>query len=705
MSDTGRYKKRLSLKFTVGFLILGFFVIASGCVVGYVKYTDVIEKMYNDEAYHIAYTVRESLDGDWIEEAAADIRAADGDEISQVSRQIQDDEEYRRIVALIDMVRMQMGANYIYIADQTDKSGNVVSTLTYIADADNPADDMEPFRPGDRSTMNESFLEDSKYIYETGKRSDNYFYSHSDFGYNTSAIVPVENSDGEVVAIIGVELAMKTLEAERREYVTHVIFLGALLTAIVIVIFLTYLRHAVIRPIQLVTDEVDAFVHNETEVSEKLLRISTGDEIEQMAKSVRQMEIDINSYIDKLTSVTAERERIGAELDIAAKIQTDMLPSIFPAFPDREEFDLYASMVTAKEVGGDFYDFFMVDDDHLAMVIADVSGKGVPAALFMVVSKTLLKNYAQSGLSAQEVLETVNNRLYENNRADMFVTAWIGILQISTGRMDCANAGHEYPAICRRGGRYERLKDRHGFVLAGMENIPQHGYEIELKPGDKLFLYTDGVPEATGPNGEMFGPVRMLDALNAAVKMDPKNTLMTVKRRIDRFTEDCPQFDDITMMCLQYRGAEGMGDAAHCAESARLHDSMTLAATDENIPKVTEFAEMKMQTAGVPVRTQMQINIAIDELFSNIAHYAYPQETGEATVDIDIDSARRAVELTFRDRGIPYDPLAKEDPDVTGSVEEREIGGVGIFIVRQSMDEVSYEYEDGQNILRIRKMF
>ncbi|WP_428260158.1 ATP-binding SpoIIE family protein phosphatase [Gallibacter sp. Marseille-QA0791] len=695
MSDTGRYKKRLSLKFTVGFLILGFFVIASGCVVGYVKYTDVIEKMYNDEAYHIAYTVRESLDGDWIEKAAADIRTADDDDLLQISRQIQDDEEYRRIVALIDMVRMQMGANYIYIADQTDKSGNVVSTLTYIADADNPADDMEPFRPGDRSAMNESFLEDSQYIYETGKRSDNYFYSHSDFGYNTSAIVPVENSDGEAVAIIGVELAMKTLEDERREYVTHVIFLGALLTAIVIVIFLAYLRHAVIRPIQLVTDEVDAFVHNETEVSEKLLQISTGDEIEQMAKSVRQMEIDINSYIDKLTSVTAERERIGAELDIAAKIQTDMLPSIFPAFPDREEFDLYASMVTAKEVGGDFYDFFMVDDDHLTMVIADVSGKGVPAALFMVVSKTLLKNYAQSGLSAQEVLETVNDRLYENNRADMFVTAWIGILQISTGKMDCANAGHEYPAICRRSGRYERLKDRHGFVLAGMENIPQHGYEILLEPGDRLFLYTDGVPEATGPNEEMFGPARMLDALNAAVNMDPKDTILTVKRRIDRFTEDCPQFDDITMMCLQYRGAE----------SARLHDSITLAAIDENIPKVTEFAEMKMQAADVPVRTQMQINIAIDELFSNIAHYAYPQETGEAAVDIDIDGAQRAVELTFRDRGIPYDPLAKEAPDVTGSAEEREIGGVGIFIVKQSMDEMFYEYRDGQNILRIRKKF
>lgn len=698
MSEARRYKKRLSLKFTVGFLILGFFVIASGCVVGYVKYTDVIEKMYNDEAYHIAYTVRESLDGDWIEGAAADIRAADDDELSQISRQIQEDGEYQRIRSLLDMVREQMGANYIYIADQTDGRGKVISTLTYLVDADNPDDDMEPFQPGDKSPMNESFLEDSRYIYETGSRSDNYFYSHSDFGYNTSAIVPVENSAGEIVAIVGVELAMKTLEAARTEYVIYVILLGALLTAIVITAFLVYLRRAVIRPIQLVTEEADAFVHNETEVSERLLQISTGDEIEQMAGSVRQMEIDINRYISELTAVTAERERIGAELNIAAKIQTDMLPSIFPPFPEREEFDLYASMTPAKEVGGDFYDFFMIDEDRLAMVIADVSGKGVPAALFMVISKTLLKNYAQSGLSAREVLETVNDKLCENNHADMFVTAWIGILRISTGEMDCANAGHEYPVIRRGNGEYGLLKDKHGFVLAGMENIRQHGYEICLEPGDSLFLYTDGVPEAMGPGEELFGTARMLEALNMAAEESPRETLAVVKKEIEQFTEDCPQFDDITMMCFHYKGAEDSAEKD-------IRASITLPAADESIPRVTELAEEKMQAAGIPRKVQMQMDIAIDELFSNIAHYAYPQETGEATVDIDIDGERRVVELTFRDQGIPYDPLAKTDPDVTSPAEDREAGGVGIFIVKQSMDEMFYEYRDGQNILRIRKKF
>lgn len=702
MNETGRYKKRLSLKFTVGFLILGFFVIASGCITGYVKYTDVIEKMYNDEAYHIGYTVRESLNGDRIEDFVEQLRAAEEEELSQVSQQIQEDEEYQRIRNLLNMVRKQMNANYIYIADQKDQNGNVVSTLTYVVDADNPDDNMEPFQPGDKSSMNKSFLEDSRYIYETGNRSDNYFYSHSDFGYNTSAIVPIENSKGEVVAIIGVELAMKTLQVERIEYVLYVIILGTLLTAIVIVIFIIYLRHAVIKPIQLVTEEMDAFVYNETEVSEKLLQISTGDEIEQMARSVRQMEIDINRYIDELTTVTAEKERIGVELSIAAKIQTDMLPSIFPPFPERKEFDLYASMVTAKEVGGDFYDFFMVDEDRLALVIADVSGKGVPAALFMVISKTLLKNYAQNGLSPQEVLETVNNKLYENNHADMFVTAWIGILQISTGKMDCANAGHEYPAIYRKSGEYELLKDKHGFVLAGMENIRQHGYEIQLEPGDKLFLYTDGVPEATGPQEELFGTLRMLNALNKAAEKIPQETILAVKGEIDQFVGDCPQFDDLTMMCLQYRGTAA--DMGHDSVQD-MQASITLPAVDENISKITEFVEQKMEAADVPKKVQLQINIAIDELFSNIAHYAYSSDIGNVTVDVHIDRSSRKVELTFHDCGVPYDPLAKEDPDVTGTAEEREIGGVGIYIVKQSMDDMFYEYRNGQNILRIQKMF
>lgn len=243
-----------------------------------------------------------------------------------------------------------------------------------------------------------------------------------------------------------------------------------------------------------------------------------------------------------------------AELSVAANIQQSMLPCIFPAFPERAEFDIYATMTPAKEVGGDFYDFFLVDEDHLAMVMADVSGKGVPAALFMMISKTLIKNAAQSGLSPKEALEKVNDQLCENNEAGLFVTVWLGILEISTGKMKCVNAGHEYPAIKRRGESFSLLQDRHGFVLAGMEGAKYREYELELAGGDSLFVYTDGVAEATNANQELYGTARMVEALNRKKDISCKELLGLIHQDVDAFVGEASQFDDITMLCLEYKG-------------------------------------------------------------------------------------------------------------------------------------------------------
>ena len=243
------------------------------------------------------------------------------------------------------------------------------------------------------------------------------------------------------------------------------------------------------------------------------------------------------------------------ELNMATEIQASMLPSNFPAFPEREEFDLYASMDPAKEVGGDFYDFFLIDDDHLGVVIADVSGKGVPAALFMMISKTVVQNFAMLGIGAAEVLKRANDALCAQNKMEMFVTTWIGILELSTGKMTCASAGHEYPAICR-GGKFELFKDKHGFVLGGMEGARYRDYELQLEPGDKIFVYTDGVPEATSANTELFGTDRMLDALNSAPGASPKETLRVVRAAVDEFVGAAPQFDDLTMLCVEYRGRQ-----------------------------------------------------------------------------------------------------------------------------------------------------
>ncbi len=248
-----------------------------------------------------------------------------------------------------------------------------------------------------------------------------------------------------------------------------------------------------------------------------------------------------------------QKERIGAELHVATQIQASMLPCIFPAFPQYEEFDIYASMNPAREVGGDFYDFFLVDQDHLALVIADVSGKGVPAALFMMITKTLLKNAAQSGFSPGEAMESLNNQLLENNEAEMFVTVWLGIYEISTGKLTAANAGHEYPALKRAGGRFELYKDKHGFVMAGMEDVVYREYTLKLHAGDMLFVYTDGVAEATDKNDELYGTERMVAALNRTPDADARALCEAVREDINRFVGDAEQFDDITMLALRIR--------------------------------------------------------------------------------------------------------------------------------------------------------
>ena len=391
------------------------------------------------------------------------------------------------------------------------------------------------------------------------------------------------------------------------------------------------------------------------------------------------------SLLEKQAADSAARQRIETELNVATQIQADMLPRIFPAFPERREFDIYASMTPAKEVGGDFYDFFLVDEDHLAMVIADVSGKGVPAALFMVIAKTLLKNAVQMGSSPRQALEKVNNQLCENNEAEMFVTVWLGVYEISTGHLTAANAGHEYPAIRRAGGRFELFKEPHGFVLAGMENARYREYELEIGVGDTLFLYTDGVTEATDGANTLYGTDRMLAALNRNCQLDPERLLHEVKADLDGFVGAAPQFDDITMLSLQRK-------------SASVRRSLQAAPELESIPKVCQFLEQTLEEQGAPIKAIVQVNIAADEIFSNIARYS-----GAAVAQVDCEiMAGRAV-IRFVDDGQPYDPTGQPEPDITLPVEEREIGGLGILMVRRTMDEVSYEYEAGRNVLTIEK--
>ena len=250
-------------------------------------------------------------------------------------------------------------------------------------------------------------------------------------------------------------------------------------------------------------------------------------------------------------ALALEKERIGAELSLAARIQHSELPK---EFPERKEFDLFASMTPAKEVGGDFYDFFMIDDDHLGLVIADVSGKGVPAALFMMLSSNLIRNAAAGETSPASILQKVNGQICARNPEEMFVTVWLGILEISTGRLTAANAGHEYPILKRAGESFELFRDRHGLVVGAMDGVRYREYEILMEPGAKLFVYTDGLAEAVNGETEQFGAERAIAALRGREDGSPKELLGAVNAAVAAFVGDAPQFDDLTMMCVEYRG-------------------------------------------------------------------------------------------------------------------------------------------------------
>lgn len=290
-----------------------------------------------------------------------------------------------------------------------------------------------------------------------------------------------------------------------------------------------------------------------------VIELKTGDEIERLGESVNEMARKLKGYIDNLQRVTAEKERIGAELNVATKIQASMLPCIFPPFPNRREFDIYASMQPAKEVGGDFYDFFFVSDAVLAVVIADVSGKGVPAALFMVIAKTLIKNNAQAGKTPSAAFESVNAMLCENNDAGMFVTAFMGYLDIPTGKFTYVNAGHT-PPILRAGGRADYVAVKPGFVLAGIDDTKFRQNEITLRPGDELFLYTDGITEAMNNEKTLYGAKRLIETVSAADGDAPRETARAVKQAIDKFAEGAEQADDITMLAIRYHGPSGRRD-------------------------------------------------------------------------------------------------------------------------------------------------
>ena len=356
--------------------------------------------------------------------------------------------------------------------------------------------------------------------------------------------------------IIGMTYDLSNIENEIRNVTVNNTLASVTGQLILSLICLFMVYRLIISPLKSVQENIRDY--RETKDSETVIanlkEINSKNEIGDLKNDVIELAEEIDDYVDKIESISAEKHRIESELDMAKRIQLSMMPSVFPPYPDRNEFEIYASVEPAREVGGDFYDFFLIDKDHLCMVMADVSGKGVPAALFMMGSKIVIKNSAMLMNSPAKILTRANESICENNEQDMFLTVWLGILELSTGKLVAANAGHEYPALMRAGEKFEIIKSKHGFVIGGFEDAIYMDYELQLEPGDKLFLYTDGLPEATNGDNEMLGIDGMLDALNENCESHTEVILNGVKNAVDGFVKEAEQFDDLTMMCIEYKG-------------------------------------------------------------------------------------------------------------------------------------------------------
>ena len=389
-------------------------------------------------------------------------------------------------------------------------------------------------------------------LYAQGLGTETPLVTDNSFGYNYTSVSPVLDESGQAIAEIQYILDMRDVRGYLNSFLLTMLLISAGVIATALVCYILLVRKVVTNPI----GKLAKFTKNITATKQfhgQTIDIHTGDEIEDLGNSFNYMLKALEHYVDDLSRITAEKERIGAELDVATHIQSSMLPCIFPAFPDRPEIDIYATMNPAKEVGGDFYDFFMVDERHLAIVMADVSGKGVPAALFMVIGKTLIKDHTRPGISLGEVFSEVNDLLCESNSEEMFITAFEGVLDLVTGEFCYVNAGHEPPFLSRAGGPYEPHPIRPGFVLAGMEGMRFQGGVLQLFPGDRIFQYTDGVTEATDRNNQLYGMERLEKVLCEHAESSPAELLSAVKADIDAFVGDAPQFDDITMLCLEYK--------------------------------------------------------------------------------------------------------------------------------------------------------
>ena len=673
----------LTKKVLTGVILSGLVLFIVLSIAGQVTFTKHFRENYDDHLRSIAIAAQECLDSD---------------NFKQYLNTKERTASYERVKSILDGFVRNFDLNMIYVSVP---EGPDYTKITYIYNPVNPKSRFHEFPLGyqeiyiqkDYNTSAKAVMEEGKIIVRHTLKTRS--------GSHITSMSPVYDSNGNIIAVLGAQKSIQEFVSSVRQYLAIISTVCLIFTLCFITIFTYLFNRGIIKPIIIVTKESDRFSSLWKDPAENLLNINNRDELGILAHSFYQMEKDMCTYIEDLKNVTAEKERISTELNVATKIQSDMLPKGYPAIPERTDFDLYATMEPAKEVGGDLYDYILLDQDHLLLIVGDVSGKGVPAALFMVVAKTLLDSHAIQKLSPQEIFSVTNNQLSGNNESGMFVTCWLGILEFSTGELKYVNAGHPAPVLFHD-GEYKFLDTKPNFVLGGMEGLPYKEHTVHLDKGDRLFVYSDGVTEATNAQEQLFGDQNLLYALKNTKNLNSRDVIKEVRNQIDGFVKEAEQFDDITMLNFIWHKEESTLNPGS-TDSEELSTTVSVPASEANLIAVNNFINSHLEPYDIPVGLQTKIELVVEELFVNIAKYAYKDNTGTVQIDCHVSQNPNVLHLTFKDSGIPFNPLAKEDPDVTLSAEDREIGGLGIFLTKKYMDTIDYQYENKMNVLTLTK--
>ena len=534
-----KLRSNMALNTTVAIVILLSIFGAIVCASGVLEFTKAFDRENSNTTYHMADTAASLVNGDHIEEYLA------GEE----------EEEYNRTKRILDGYCRRMSVSLVYViaVDQSDY-GRFVSVFNAVENSVDNTNYTEWELGNKRDTTNAEYAEKYRLLYtkespyEVVYRLNPGKHLHP----HITTMVPIKNSEDVVTALLCIQRPIHELESAISRFVVRTVIIMLILALLASRLAAYYMRELIVKPIKKVSEEATRFARENTK-GEELGDVSSYEEIYSLSRSIDKMETDMVNYMQNLTTITAEKERIGTELSFAKRIQFSSLPTRFPAFPDRTDFDIYASAVPAREVGGDFYSFRMIDDDHLAMWIGDVSDKGVPAALFMMSANIVINIRAGMGGTPAEIMAFVNDNICQHNHANLFVTIWLGIMEFSTGKLTFVNAGHEEPAVYHKGGEFELYKTKHNVAVGVMPDIEYKDFEIRMGKGDKLFIYTDGVPGATDKNDKLFTTDRMLKALNKHRDGKPEEILEGVYDSVNEFVGDRAQFDDLTMLGFELK--------------------------------------------------------------------------------------------------------------------------------------------------------